>query len=95
MTRFMYRRMYRRMYWLLWRLVWRRLTLATELSGSLDDFHQEYPSTDDEAFLSAFRARATKGTTRRSVTPPNKQRLTLPSIFAKLLAYAESEGLFE
>ncbi len=37
------------------RLVWRRLTLATELSGSLDDFHQEYPSTDDEAFLSTGR----------------------------------------
>ena len=37
------------------RLIWRRTILATELAGSLDDFHQEYPSTDAEAFLSTGR----------------------------------------
>lgn len=37
------------------RLIWRRLTIATEMSGDLDKFHQEYPATDDEAFLSTGR----------------------------------------
>ena len=37
------------------RLLWRRLTVATEMSGDLDKFHQEYPATDDEAFLSTGR----------------------------------------
>jgi len=37
------------------RLIWRRSTLATELHGNLDDFHQEYPASDAEAFLSTGR----------------------------------------
>ena len=47
---------------------------------------------DDERFLAAFRARAAKDTTRRSVAPPNQTRLRLPGVFAKLLAFAEAEG---
>ena len=33
-----------------------------------------------------------KGTTRRAVALPNKQRLTLPKVFARLLAFAERKG---
>jgi hypothetical protein len=29
---------------------------------------------------------------RRAVAPANKERLSLPRVFAKLLAYAETEG---
>src|SRR5690606_35975904 len=32
-------------------LIWRRAILATECSGSLDKFHQEYPTTPEEAFV--------------------------------------------
>lgn len=32
-------------------LRWRRLTLDTQCEGSLDKFHQEYPSTPEEAFV--------------------------------------------
>ena len=31
-------------------LSWRRATIATKCGGSLERFHQEYPSTDQEAF---------------------------------------------
>lgn len=37
------------------RLIWRRSTLNTELAGDIDALHQEYPSTDGEAFLSTGR----------------------------------------
>lgn len=47
---------------------------------------------DDEGFLTAFKGRAAKGTTRRAVAPANKERLSLPGVFARLLAYAEAEG---
>jgi hypothetical protein len=33
------------------RLVWRREILGTECQGDLNKFHQEYPSTPDEAFI--------------------------------------------
>lgn len=36
-------------------LAWRRHTIANECSGSLDTFHEEYPSTWQEAFLSSGR----------------------------------------
>jgi len=31
-------------------LQWRRQTIATKCGGSVDQFHQEYPSSDEEAF---------------------------------------------
>jgi len=37
------------------RLVWRRSILNTECGGDLDKLHQEFPTTDDEAFLSTGR----------------------------------------
>ena len=36
-------------------IVWRRNTLVDKCGGSLDDFHEQYPSTDMEAFLSSGR----------------------------------------
>jgi hypothetical protein len=33
------------------RLIWRREILGTECQGDLNRFHQEYPSTPDEAFI--------------------------------------------
>lgn len=36
-------------------LAWRRLTIATECRGSVDLFHQEYPTTPEEAFLASGR----------------------------------------
>ncbi len=36
-------------------LAWRRHTIANECRGSLANFHQEYPSTAEEAFLSSGR----------------------------------------
>jgi hypothetical protein len=36
-------------------LAWRRLTIATECRGSVDLFHQEYPTTVEEAFLASGR----------------------------------------
>ncbi|MBA3841016.1 MAG: hypothetical protein H0X39_00070 [Actinobacteria bacterium] len=36
-------------------LAWRRHTIANECGGSLDMFHQEYPATPEEAFLSSGR----------------------------------------
>jgi hypothetical protein len=36
-------------------LQWRRLTIANECRGKLDQFHQEYPSTPREAFLTSGR----------------------------------------
>ena len=36
-------------------LNWRRMTIATELRGSVDLFHQEYPTTAEEAFLASGR----------------------------------------
>ena len=32
---------------------WRRATIATKCGGSLERFHQEYPSTDEEAFAAS------------------------------------------
>lgn len=37
------------------RLVWRRYTIRNKLKNSVDDFHQEYPTTPEEAFLSTGR----------------------------------------
>lgn len=37
------------------RLVWRRWAIANKCQGSLDKFHQEYPSTPHEAFVSTGR----------------------------------------
>lgn len=34
-------------------LVWRRETISSKCGGSVDRFHQEYPSTDEEAFSSS------------------------------------------
>jgi len=36
-------------------LAWRRRTIANRCEGDVDKFHQEYPSTPDEAFLSTGR----------------------------------------
>ena len=36
-------------------LAWRRFMIATNCEGDLDAFHQEYPSTDEEAFLTSGR----------------------------------------
>ena len=36
-------------------LAWRRRTIASRCEGDVDKFHQEYPSTPDEAFLSTGR----------------------------------------
>jgi len=36
-------------------LHWRRMTIATELRGSVNLFHQEYPTTAEEAFISSGR----------------------------------------
>ena len=36
-------------------LHWRRMTIATELRGSVDLFRQEYPTTAEEAFLASGR----------------------------------------
>jgi hypothetical protein len=36
-------------------LHWRRMTIATEMSGRVDLFHQEYPSTPEEAFIASGR----------------------------------------
>lgn len=37
------------------RLVWRRYAIKNLCGGSIDKFHQEYPSTPDEAFVSTGR----------------------------------------
>lgn len=37
------------------RLVWRRQIFATECEGNFEKLHQEYPSTDEEAFVSTGR----------------------------------------
>jgi len=37
------------------KLIWRREILGTECLGDLDKFHQEYPSTPEEAFISTGR----------------------------------------
>ena len=34
-------------------LVWRRATISSKCGGSVERFHQEYPSTDEEAFSSS------------------------------------------
>lgn len=34
------------------RLHWRRITIATECLGDIERFHQEYPATPEEAFIS-------------------------------------------
>lgn len=47
---------------------------------------------EDEGFRTKFLERAMKATTRRSVALPNKDRLTLPKVFARLLAFAERNG---
>src|SRR5262249_500850 len=36
-------------------LQWRRLTIANECRGKIDQFHQEYPCTPREAFLTSGR----------------------------------------
>jgi hypothetical protein len=36
-------------------LAWRRWAIASKTEGDVEKFHQEYPSTDDEAFLSTGR----------------------------------------
>jgi hypothetical protein len=38
-------------------LAWRRWKIANDLGGSVDSFHQEYPSSPDEAFLASGRPR--------------------------------------
>lgn len=37
------------------RLHWRRMTIGTECAGKLSKFHQEYPSTPEEAFVTSGR----------------------------------------
>lgn len=37
------------------RMLWRRSILATECAGDVEKLHQEYPLTDDEAFVSTGR----------------------------------------
>jgi hypothetical protein len=37
------------------KLHWRRLVIATECLGDIDKFHQEYPTTPEEAFVSTGR----------------------------------------
>ena len=37
------------------KLIWRREILATECLGDIDKFHQEYPATPEEAFISTGR----------------------------------------
>lgn len=34
-------------------IAWRRRTIASKCGGSLEDFHEQYPATDVEAFLSS------------------------------------------
>jgi hypothetical protein len=36
-------------------LMWRRIAIEDDCDGDLDNFHQEFPITDDEAFLSSGR----------------------------------------
>lgn len=38
-------------------LAWRRWKIANDLGGSVESFHQEYPSSPDEAFLASGRPR--------------------------------------
>lgn len=35
------------------RLLWRRIVIATECLGDIEKFHQEYPTTPEEAFISS------------------------------------------
>lgn len=50
-------------------LHWRRVTIATECRGKVDLFHQEYPTTPEEAFLSSGRpALDTKALARMPVS---------------------------
>ena len=37
-------------------LAWRRQTIQTEFNGVLDDFHEQYPATPEEAFLASGRS---------------------------------------
>lgn len=43
-------------------LAWRRWKIRTAFNGRTDDFHQEYPTTADEAFLTTGRAALTVST---------------------------------
>lgn len=43
-------------------LAWRRLTISTECRGKVELFHQEYPTTAEEAFLSSGRPALTVST---------------------------------
>lgn len=57
-------------------LAWRRWKIVNDCGKDLDKFHQEYPSTDDEAFLSSgspFFAPAIQAKLARVVTKPRGQ----------------------
>lgn len=48
-------------------LFWRRLTIENECGGDLETFHQEYPATPEEAFLSTGRPYFNQQALRRHV----------------------------
>lgn len=51
-------------------LAWRRKTIATECLGKVDLFHQEYPTTPDEAFLTSGRPALDMKALARMVASP-------------------------
>jgi hypothetical protein len=63
-------------------LAWRRFTILDACGGSLDRFHQEYPATPEEAFLSSG----------RPYIPPNHQRMVARHI-RKPLGIGDLHGI--
>jgi hypothetical protein len=74
-------------------LRWRRDTIATKCQGSVEMFHQEYPASPDEAFISsglpAFDPLAL--TKQRKYIGPPKLRLTYMESSDKLLRDSRGE----
>lgn len=64
-------------------LKWRRLSIDVNCQGSLDQFHQDYPSSDREAFLASGRMVFDRNTLervrQRISTEPIPEKYTLPT----------------
>jgi hypothetical protein len=85
-------------------LSWRRLTIATECRGSIDLFHQEYPTTPEEAFLASGRPRfnhqdlarhpvcdGTAGELQLIEQPPTKRLIFIPRDHGALSIWKKPE----
>lgn len=70
-------------------LMWRRIAIEDECEGDLDNFHQEFPITDDEAFLSSGRPFFPALSVKHGLA---RAKLRDPALRGHLVEHPEQQG---